>query len=166
MDDSDDWNLEADYEELLSFNILILKLEETSVVGSWRDLLSCTQYSGTGHQPVHINGFIYWLAFAKDNTYSRDQMTILEMNLENEEVNILCCPNGCNFELSRLAEINGHLCFVHNKTDGGDMLNVWMLKDHESEGWCLEYALRFMRVLITSLFLVICQEIMRVPEIS
>lgn len=98
VDNSDDWNLEADYEELLSFNILTLKLEETSVVGSWRDLLlSCTQYSGTCHQPVHINEFVYWIAFAKDNTFSSDRMTILEMNLENEEVNTLCCPNGYNF---------------------------------------------------------------------
>lgn len=55
VDNSDDWNLEADYEELLSFNILTLKLEETSVVGSWRYLLlSCTQYSGTCHQRVRL----------------------------------------------------------------------------------------------------------------
>ncbi|KAH0656403.1 hypothetical protein KY285_031285 [Solanum tuberosum] len=141
VDNSDDWTLEANYEEILSFNILTLKLEETSVVGSWRDLLlSCTQYSGTCHQPVHINGLVYWLAFAKDNTFSSDRMTILEMNLENEEVNTLCFPNGYNFGFSHLAEINGHLCFVHNKTDS-DTLNAWMLKDRVSEAWCLEYSI-------------------------
>ncbi|XP_059285016.1 F-box protein At3g57590-like [Lycium ferocissimum] len=130
------------FEESLCFNILTLKLEEeTSVVGSWRDLLSCTQYSGTCHQPIHINGFIYWLAFAKDNTLSSDHVRILEMNLENEEIKTFCCPNGfSDFGFSHLSEINGHLCLVQNKRDG-HMLNIWMLKAHESEAWCLEYSI-------------------------
>ncbi|XP_059282896.1 F-box protein At1g30790-like [Lycium ferocissimum] len=136
--DSDDWEFEADYEEFLYFNILTLKLEEeTSVVGSWRDLfLSFTQYSGTRHLPIHIDGFIYWLAFAKDNS---DQMSILGINLENEEVKTLCLPNGYSFGFSHLAEINGHLCLVQINRDS-HMLNIWMLKAHESEGWCLEYS--------------------------
>ncbi|MCD7455558.1 hypothetical protein HAX54_028679 [Datura stramonium] len=141
VDNSDDWELYADFEELLSFNILTFKLEEeTNVVGSWRDLLSCTQYSGTCHQPIHINGFIYWLAFAKDNTFSSDHMAILEMNLENEEVKTLCCPNVSSFGFSHLADINGHLCLVQNNTDG-HMLNIWMLKAYESEGWCLDFSI-------------------------
>ncbi|XP_060190333.1 uncharacterized protein LOC132619444 [Lycium barbarum] len=131
------------FEESLCFNILTLKLEEeTSVVGSWRDLLlSCTQYSGTCHQPIHINGFIYWLAFAKYNTLSSDHVRILEMNLENEEIKTFCCPNGfSDFGFSHLSEINGHLCLVQNKRDG-HMLNIWMLMAHESEAWCLEYSI-------------------------
>lgn len=142
VDNSDDWELYADFEELLSFNILTLKLEEeTSAVGSWRDmLLSCRQYSGTCHQPIHINGFIYWLAFAQDNTISSDHMAILEMNLENEEIRRVCRPNGCSFGFSHLADINGHLCLVQNNTDD-HRLNIWMLKAHESEGWCLEYSI-------------------------
>ncbi|KAK4714420.1 hypothetical protein R3W88_020327 [Solanum pinnatisectum] len=83
--------------------------------------------------------FVYWLAFAKDNTFSSDRMTILEMNLENEEVNTLSCPNGYNFGFFHLVEVNGHLCFVHNKTDA-DMLNAWILEDRVSEAWCLEYS--------------------------
>ncbi|XP_060190332.1 putative F-box protein At4g38870 [Lycium barbarum] len=136
------------FEEFLVFNILTLKLEEeeTSVVGSWRDLsLSCssTHYKGTRHQPIHINEFIYWLAIGKDNTYSSDH--ILEMNLENEEVKTLCVPNGIScFGFTHLAEINGRLCYVQNKRDGNMLINIWMLKDHESEYWCLEYSLELL----------------------
>ncbi|CAN4105039.1 unnamed protein product [Withania somnifera] len=134
VDDSDDWQLYSNFEELLSLNILTLKLEEeTSIVGSRRDLLSCTEYSGTWHQPIHIKRFMCWLAFTKDH------MTILEMNLENEEVKTLCLRNGYSFGFSHLADINGHLSVVENNIDG-DMLNIWMLKAHESEDWCLVYS--------------------------
>ncbi|KAF3620879.1 hypothetical protein FXO38_32130 [Capsicum annuum] len=126
VDDSDDWKLYYDFEELLCFNILTLKLEEqTSVVGSWRDLSLTwsTQYSGTFHQPIHVNGFTYWLAYAKGSTCSSYHMTILEMNLENEDVNALSLPNGYRNGCFHLACINEHLCFVENNTDG-PMLNI------------------------------------------
>ncbi|XP_060200646.1 putative F-box protein At1g50870 [Lycium barbarum] len=142
VEDPDDWEFYAGFEKILYFNILTLKLEEeSSVIGPWRDLkLSCTQYSGTCRQPIHINGFIYWLAFAKDNTFSSDHVRILEINLANEETKTICCPYGYSFRFSHLAEINGHLCLVQNEVDC-HMLNIWMLKDHESGAWCLEYSI-------------------------
>ncbi|PHT43626.1 hypothetical protein CQW23_17651 [Capsicum baccatum] len=138
-------------EDFLHFKILTVKLDEELSVEelSWRDLLNRTEYSGTYHQPIHINGFVFWLLYAEDNSNiyfetgnSSDRMDILEMNLENEEIKTICCPNGCSFGYSHLAEINGHICVIQNNRDG-HMLNIWMLKDRDGEGWCLEYSVEF-----------------------
>ncbi|KAF3620880.1 hypothetical protein FXO38_32131 [Capsicum annuum] len=101
--DSADWEFYSCFDEFLCFKNLTLKLyEELSVVGlSWRDLLSCTHHSGTCHQPIHINGLIFWLGYAKGNSFTSDHMTILEMNLENEEMKTICCPSGYSFGFSR-----------------------------------------------------------------
>ncbi|PHU12457.1 hypothetical protein BC332_19387 [Capsicum chinense] len=145
------WEPYAYFEDFLHFKILTVKLDEELSVEelSWRDLLSRTEYSGTYHQPIHINGFVFWLLYAEDNSNiyfetgnSSDRMDILEMNLENEEIKTICCPNGCSFGYSHLAEINGHICVIQNNRDG-HMLNIWMLKDRDGEGWCLEYSVEF-----------------------
>ncbi|KAM3222286.1 hypothetical protein P3L10_021556 [Capsicum annuum] len=115
------WEPYAYFEDFLHFKILTVKLDEELSVEelSWRDLLSRTEYSGTYHQPIHINGFVFWLLYAEDNSNiyfetgnSSDRMDILEMNLENEEIKTICCPNGCSFGYSHLAEINGtYMCY-------------------------------------------------------
>ncbi|GFS43751.1 hypothetical protein Acr_00g0086710 [Actinidia rufa] len=89
---------------------------------------------------VVANGAIHWLFM--HNVYGEKK--IVSMDLENEEFRNICCPQGCidvyGRDKTNLIELKGFLCWVHYSLNDS-VMNLWMLKDHETHFWVKDYAI-------------------------
>ncbi|KAI5010879.1 hypothetical protein ZWY2020_013016 [Hordeum vulgare] len=127
--------------QLLGFNILKFALG--------------TEDSVTKVPPVFANGCLHWLAYPANLDTPDGQDAILCFSVDTETFTRLNAPSSVHLaaeykELDEnlpavpmhLAELEGSLCVVHDlrrRGQGRSWLDVWMLRDHFTNEWSLDY---------------------------